>query len=374
MKVLFIARTTLYNVYGGDTVQIVATAKYLRLLGVEVDIKLSNEVIDYAPYDLLHFFNIIRPADHLPHISRSKKPYLVSTIFVDFSDYERTHRQGIMAFAGKLLSADGLEYAKAWARWVKNGERIASLKYMLRGHRKAVQFVAKNAAALLPNSSSEYHRFLKQYELAPQKHFVVYNGIDPDVFSFTDEQINQPRDAKKVICISRIEGKKNQLNLIKALNNTEFELTLIGAPAPNHLAYFEACKNIASTNIHFLDFLPQEELANYYLTAKVHVLPSWNETCGLSTMEAGYAGCNVVITNKGDTEEYFGDHAWYCEPNDPASIYEAVKNAAKAPIKKLLRDKITQDYTWNAAATQTLNAYREVLQKISSSNHQIVQE
>jgi hypothetical protein len=47
-------------------VQAVQTARHLQALGVVADVKLSNEVIDYNQYDLLHFFNIIRPADFIP--------------------------------------------------------------------------------------------------------------------------------------------------------------------------------------------------------------------------------------------------------------------------------------------------------------------
>jgi hypothetical protein len=60
MKVAFIARSSLYSVKGGDTIQIVSTAKYLRQLNVDVDIKLADEKIDYNHYDLLHFFNLIK--------------------------------------------------------------------------------------------------------------------------------------------------------------------------------------------------------------------------------------------------------------------------------------------------------------------------
>src|SRR5215217_7633308 len=116
MNVLFLTRATLYSVYGGDTVQIESTAKYLRRTGISVDIKLANEKIDYSPYDLIHFFNITRPADFLPHIYRSNRPYLISTIFVDYSDYEATHRKGIIKVIGRVLGADGLEYVKAIAR------------------------------------------------------------------------------------------------------------------------------------------------------------------------------------------------------------------------------------------------------------------
>ncbi len=65
MKVAFIARTDLYRISGGDTVQIEGTAQALRQLGVTVDIHLSDEIINYNDYDLLHFFNIIDCEDIL---------------------------------------------------------------------------------------------------------------------------------------------------------------------------------------------------------------------------------------------------------------------------------------------------------------------
>lgn len=360
MNVLFIARATLYTVYGGDTVQIQSTAKYLRKLGVHVDIKLCNEIIDYTAYDLLHLFNATRPADLLPHIRKSNKPYVVSTIFVDFSEYESMHRSRLMSLLNRMFSADGVEYIKAMARWAKNGERINSLYYLLKGHKRSVQKVASGAAILLPNSESEFLRFVAKYN-TPNKHRVIYNAVDTEVFNITDDEAASPRNQNEVICVSRIEGKKNQLNLIRALNNTPFQLTLIGAPAPNHVEYYNKCREIAAGNIRFIPFLPQKELIGHYLSAKVHVLSSWNETCGLSTMEAAFAGCNTVITDKGDTTEYFGDHAWYCDPGDPDSIYNAIKKASEAPVTTALREQINDSRNWHETAKQTLKAYEEAL-------------
>jgi len=360
MKVAFITRSTLYKVYGGDTVQIKATAKYLQQMGVEVDIRLCNEEINYSTYDLLHFFNITRPADVIYHARKSEKPYVISTIFVDFSGYEQANRSRTMTLLGKFISSDSIEYLKVIGRWIKNGESIRSQEYLFQGHRKSVRQVADNASMLLPNSESEFARFVEKYGTC-NDHQVIYNAVDPEDFSVSDLQLQGQRDEKLVICVARIEGRKNQINLIRALNNTSFQLLIIGNPAPNHISYYRECKSIAADNVQFIDFMPQQDLLPYYLKAKVHALPSWNETCGLSSLEAAYVGCNLVISPDGDTREYFSDQAWYCNPAEPQSILQAVMKAAEAPTQLNLHHKIVSEYNWQNSARQTAMAYEKVI-------------
>ena len=109
--------------------------------------------------------------------------------------------------------------------------------------------------------------------------------------------------------------------------------------------------------------MPQEDLIRYYQKAKVHVLPSWFETCGLSTLEAAAMGCNIVITNRGYTSEYYNGHAFYCDPSSPSSILEAIEKASKENDEKVFRKKVLTDYTWRNAALKTFEAYQKILKK-----------
>lgn len=356
MKVVMITRSTLYTVPGGDTVQIMQTAHYLNGLGLTADIKLSNEQINYNDYDLLHFFSIIRPADILYHAKKSARPYIVSTILVDYSVYDKHHRKGI----GRIFSqlpADTIEYLKTVARWLLRKDILVSMNYLWKGQRQSILQILKGAAMILPNSQSELDRVVNRYGSAP-RNMIVPNGIDPALFKY-DPDIK--KDNNLVICVARIEGIKNQLNLIKALNNTRFRLLLIGAHAPNQYNYYKECRAIAAKNIEFIAHLPQPELLTYYSKAKVHVLPSWFETTGLSTLEAAAMGCSVVITDKGDTRCYFEDHAFYCDPSSPQSILQTIERASNAPDDVQFRQKILEQYTWQQAVTQTLKAYQAVM-------------
>jgi glycosyltransferase involved in cell wall biosynthesis len=357
VKVLFISRATLYKDRGGDTIQIVNTASHLQKLGVEVDVKLSNEKIDYNKYNLIHFFNIIRPADILHHIHASGKPYVVSTIYVDYTEFDRKVRQGFAGFFLKLFPSGFTEYVKTIAKAIIGNEKIVSSEYIWTGHRRSIKKVIRNACFLLPNSHNEYKRLAAAYNIQ-HSYKVIPNAIDTALFR--NVEIVE-KDSNLVLCVGRIEGRKNQLNLIKALNDTKYQLLIIGAAALNQPEYYKTCKKNAGKNVQFIERLPQKELLQYYAKAKVHVLPSWFETTGLSSLEAAAMGCNIVITDKGDTREYFEDMAFYCDPLFPDSIKKAIDKAAASPFNENLRNKIFTGYTWAITAQKTAEAYRVAL-------------
>jgi glycosyltransferase involved in cell wall biosynthesis len=354
MKVAFITRSTLYKVPGGDTIQITETAKHLRELNIEVKISLSHEKINYKEFDLLHFFNLIRPADILYHVKRSKIPYVISPILVDYSEYDQYHRKGLSGWILKTFSSP--EYIKTISRWILLKDNLQSKEYLWKGQRRTIVDILEKAKMVLPNSASEYNRLESSY-FTSKPYAIIPNGINENIF----RQDYTEKDEKLVVCAARIEGIKNQMNLIKALNNTSFTLVLIGESSANQKQYYEECKRIAGRNIVFTGRLRQEELVDYFKKAKVHVLPSWFETCGLSSLEAAATGCNIVVTDKGFSRDYFSNHAFYCNPNDVESIYNAVFLAATSNVSNKLQEKIATNFTWSQAARKTLEAYKTCL-------------
>ncbi|PJJ84074.1 glycosyltransferase involved in cell wall biosynthesis [Mucilaginibacter auburnensis] len=353
MKVAFVTRLNIYKISGGDTVQIEQTAKQLRNLGVEVEMIRSVDAIDYDKYDLLHFFGIPRPGDIAYHSKKSKKPFVVSTIHCTYGDYYKFNRQGLGAVFA-YMSSDTMEYFKTIARWLVGKDHRPSISYFLNGQRKTIINVLETANFILPNSDSEGNRLKKLYTPSVRSISII-NGINPEKFEY-DAEI--AKDDLLVICVGRIENRKNQLNLIKALNNTQYKLVLIGEPSANQMDYYNRCKAAAAPNVTFLNRIPHDELVSYYQRAKVHVLASWFETTGLSSLEAAAMRCNIVITEMGDTRAYFGDDAFYCLPQDPQTIRTAVDEASKAPLNEQLALKIIANCTWRKAAEQTLAAYK----------------
>ena len=356
LKIAFIVRSTLFKVVGGDNLQVVNTAHELKKLGVDVDIILAKDRVNYFKYDIIHLFNIIRPADHLYHIAKCNKPIVLSTIYLDYSEFDIYGRVGIQKMFFRVAGKNGSEYLKNNYRFLKSQDYLVSPEYIL-GHKRAVRKIVSKVDILLPNSNSEYDRLAKDYDI--EKDFsVITNGINADIFSRIPKV---DRIDNQIICVGQIYGLKNQFRLIKAANTLKVKVKIIGKSPPNHRKYYDLCRSISDSKVEFISFRPQEELLQYYAQSKVHALPSWFETTGLSSLEAGAMGCNLVVGNGGDTQEYFKDKASFCDANDINSIYLALEKELNKPIDYSFREYIFENYTWKHTANQTLLAYKKVL-------------
>ena len=351
MKVGFVNRPSADSVVGGDTVQMNETGKALEELGVEVVRLQSPDQVDDS-FDLLHFFNIIRPQYILDFLNLPQKK-VVSTIYVDYSEYDQLKRIRISAALAKLLGKNRSEYVKALIRHSKNQERLQNKKYLWKGHAGAIREVLNKVDHLLPNSESEWRRLQGDFNCS-KPYTAVPNAIDPNLFDLGGEL------RKGLICVAQIEGRKNHLHLIQALNALKLESDLIGKHAPNHKSYYDLCRELANDHIRFHKFMPQEQLVQHYQRAAVHALPSWFETTGLSSLEAAACGCIPVVSDKGDVREYFSEIAEFCEPDSQRSIVEAIERALKRKDHQAVRDYVHERFTWQITAERTLAIYRSL--------------
>ncbi|NJN99630.1 MAG: glycosyltransferase [Anaerolineales bacterium] len=169
-----------------------------------------------------------------------------------------------------------------------------------------------------------------------------------------------------VLEVGVISPVKNQLGLIEALYDLPVPLVFIGQPVAAMPEYAEMCRQRGAQrgNVIFIDRMPHEELPGIYALAAVHALPSWRETPGLASLEAAAAGCRIVTTSIGSTYDYFGDHAWYCYPDDYPSMRRAVEAALQTPPSPTLRQHVLNQFTWQRAGEATLRSYQIALRQV----------
>jgi len=363
MRILFQSRKTLFSVPGGDTIQMLKTAEYLRMFGCHVDISTDLEP-EASGYDLIHLFNLMRPQEIYVQALNAKKydkKVALSTIYGPYIEYERKARTGLFSLLSRRLKGDQIEYFKILARGIKNFEwSVGTLTLLRKGYRRLQAQIVDLTDLFLPNSEGEKRRVLSDFPKAEKKKFMVIpNAVDAELFGKKYTSIPQDISRFKdcILCVARIEGRKNQLNLVRATKEMRYKLVLVGQPAPNHRAYFRKIEKESGLNVHLVGHVSHERLPYYYSVARVHAMPSWMETPGLSSLEAGAMGCNIVVTEKGDTREYFGENAFYCEPGSVDSIKEAVEKAWNHRNEGALREHILSHFTWEKMAEKTRMGY-----------------
>ena len=91
--------------------------------------------------------------------------------------------------------------------------------------------------------------------------------------------------------------------------------------------------------------------------------PGWAEGAPTTTVEAALSGCALVVSDRAVEREYFGSHAYYCDPANTASIRSAVvrafeNHAQDAPKRVTLVAQLRAEFSSERAAADTLTGYR----------------
>jgi glycosyltransferase involved in cell wall biosynthesis len=343
-------------IHGGHRRQLEETAAALGNLGVIVETSFDPDP-DLSAIDLVHGFGL--NSDEVRVCRSVGLPVVESTIYWDRA-YRYTGDGGHVTarqFAGRVRRAARLALAS-----IRGGLPLVRESWSIT--REETRFNAAYSAVdmLLPNAEGEAASIVADLDVQTPYRFVP-NAADPSRFAGSTGEFH---DRGSVLCCARVEPHKNQLGLIRAMAGTGIPLVIAGAPHRHHNAYLERCRAEADANVTFTGWIPDDDLAALYRSARVHVLPSWFETTGLVSLEAALSGCNIVSTSRGHAREYFGDLAWYCDPADRRSIRDAVFAAWNAPPTPALRERILANYTWEHTARATVDAYLEVLARRSS--------
>jgi glycosyltransferase involved in cell wall biosynthesis len=375
MRVLMVNHADCGAYSGGDMVQLRKTAEALQPLGVTADLSTAAEP-DAAGYDLAHVFNL-RTADatlrQLRSVRRAGVPVVMTPFFCDTAFLlwaQQCVREIFYAprspeEVGQLL--EGLRQ-RALTVTLPGG---AQLTAAARGG-PSPEYNATQVAALglinylLPNSYVEADLLVKTLRVCPGPFAVAPSAVDAREYpgSSAEAFASKYGVGDFVLQVGRLEVPKNQLMLMLALRDLDLPVVLVGKPLD--AAYVELCRRHGPKRLTVLPYLSPEELPQAYAAARVHVLPSWVETCGLVSLEAALEDCNVVVSTTGCELEYFRDYAYYCDPLDPRSIRGAVVAAydnydRDAPRRREFREVIRREFSWERSARVTLAAYQRLL-------------
>ena len=341
MKVAFYVYPTAFQSPGGGEILLLKTKEYLEKEGASVTL-LDPWRDKLKDFDILHTFGSVKDALPLMELAHCLG---VKNVLSTVCWYSWKSAWGICAdWKTRCLSV------------VRHAAKV--LVPVFPSARKRMMYLSD---LLVPNSESEAQQLQRFFCASRRKIVVVPNAVDsvfadatPDLFV----KKYQLRDF--ILCVGRIEPRKNQLGVIRALRNVDIPLVLIGDYVVQYRSYYEACRREAGPGTHFLGNIPHDSelLRSAYAACAVFLLATWLETPGLAALEAGLAGAKVVVTAEGATREYFGPYAEYVQPECPREIRERTLAAIRKPATPLLQEHIRQNYSWPLVAKKILTAYQ----------------
>lgn len=380
LSVLMQNRIDLYEKGGGDLVQMLKIKEGLEKLGVKVSISTELEP-DLQNYDIVHLYNVSRIHEtYMQYLNAKKhgKKVVISPIYHSMKEINLFRRQGqtdffrLISFFLRNYYAE--ESFKNIIRYITDSrQRKAIMLQLQQGFAKEQKEVLRNVDAWILLADKEGETIQKELGIT-NRSFIVPNGVDfqntPDPKSLAKIKSELPF-SEFVLSVGRIEPRKNQLNLIKALWGTGLNLIFIGDINPNYNnflnnSYVHRFQKIVQEEkwIYWLKNIPHEEIENYYRLARIHANTSWFEVASLVNLEAAIAGCQVVMSDVGYQKDFFQNQVFYCQPDDSDSIQRAILEAYHHP--KSSQDDFfkKKKFSWDLSSEKTYNVYSSVLKDL----------
>lgn len=349
MRVLFAAGIVNFQTPGGAEIAILKKMEHLARIGVEVN--LFNPYKDKIEnYDLVHLYQLSLSNYEIARFARNQRvPTVLQPVYWPIREYSRELAFGTI----QQLTQTMLKLGRR-SRYYTRFQAILPLD--------PDSLLMQHAQMITVNSRTEENVLRSHFPLT-KRFAVVPAGVDARFANADPGPFLEKYNVHEfILTVGNIAPRKNTLRLIEAAKTLGVPLVVVGRPYDRF--YFDRCLAAAKgAKVLFVPELGHESdlLSSCYAAATVFALPSWVETPGLSALEAAVAGCNLVITDRGGTTEYFSDQAIYVDPNSVASITAGLRKALDAPKNTRLKQKILAKCRWETVAGSLKDAYESVL-------------
>lgn len=240
-----------------------------------------------------------------------------------------------------------------------------TISYIIKGIKEAL----KIADAIITVSEFSKNDIVKTLNYDSSKVFVVYNGIDHNLFSRKD--VSPLFSEKYILYVGGLTPRKGLSYLLEAFSRIKDRL-------PHKLVLIDS-KGWRDTRIYkiinefnLIDRVvlkkadTRDEMVSYYNHAAMLVFPSLYEGFGLPPLEAMACGCPVITSDNTSLQEIYEGYALLVDPADTNVLAEKILRVAKD--NKLKRKMIENGITLSAKLTQermvadSLGAYEKILE------------
>ncbi|WP_335949702.1 glycosyltransferase [Salipiger bermudensis] len=346
---------------GGPTLRVPRTAQALREIGLAASATLFHRASDIAE-DTVHLFNVWPPDSALQALRQLKaagKRVVFSPIYLDFSE------RPVWAIPDLSPRSPG---QRAAMRTHLQGR--GRLHEIVPGYHAMVREMLALADHVVFLSEAERAALAAIGATVPEaRASLIHNPVDAAAWQGGDPapfRDAHAAGADYVLCVGRIEPRKNQLTLARAMRGLPLRLALAGHEGDP--AYAAQIRQEGGTQLILPGRLGTASgmLHSALAGARVFALPSWSEGASLAALEAAAAGVPMVLSDRSSEREYFGDLARYCDPGDPDSLHRALRDTLDDPEAgaraQALQARVAETLDWQSHARATAAAYARARQ------------
>lgn len=241
-------------------------------------------------------------------------------------------------------------------KYLKTALALSKIPQLCSMHKLTAETI-QCADHLTPLCSFEADRMNEVYGVSQNRITVIPNGIDSTFLAGNPMKTDLPFD-NYILIVGRIEENKNQINLIRACNELNQNLIIVGEPGSEGSSYMESCKSLSGKNIYYWGLEKNPLVLKFlYQNAAATAIPSYSEMVPLVAFESLSQKTPVLCTDRCGIN---GDDV-------PGLIYTDIsKDALKRAIietlkfdRLLITDKGV--FSWSDIANQYLSVYHKVL-------------
>lgn len=231
------------------------------------------------------------------------------------------------------------------------------------------KIVSNRLDRIITVSHDSAREIVRAFGVPPGKIRVVYNGLDAREFAPRPDTSKKPNS---LIFVGNSEDrKKGLLYLLQALTHLppEVTLTVVDGGAPQRsFAPMLAEKYGIDGRVRFTGKIGLGDLVRLYCSAEIAVVPSLYEGFGFPAAEAMACELPVVATRAGALPEVVGSDGagFLVPPRNARSLAEAIRTLLGNPslrqkMGRTARRRIIELFTWENAARQMVEVYREAI-------------
>ncbi len=235
---------------------------------------------------------------------------------------------------------------------------------------------AQRADLITAVSNYSVKAIAKHFHISPSKIKLVPNGMHSDFFVklSSSEHIADKFNVKKyILCVSRIEPRKNHILLVKAfaelkLWEKDISLVFIGRQdirVDELDSYLFSLPKEAQERVLRLKNISEEDLKQFYVNSIVTVYPSFAEGFGIPPLEAASLGAKVLCSNSTAMADFdfFGEDLF--DPYNIDELKSKLSNAIVSPKYTLERDRlpelISKRYNWQFIANDYAKRVKQLV-------------